>query len=53
LVKLDRSEPENRLPPLRVTTFTTPPPKRPYSADTPDVSTWTSWIASSMNRPFG
>ena len=27
------TRPENRLPPLRVITLTTPPPKRPYSAE--------------------
>src|SRR5215475_7078424 len=27
-----RNDPENRLPPLCVTTFTTPPARRPYSA---------------------
>ncbi len=53
LVKLERNAPENRLLPLFVITLTTPPLKRPYSADTPDVSTWTSWIASSMNRALG
>ena len=32
-----------------VITLTTPPPKRPYSAEIADVSTCTSSIASSMN----
>ena len=41
------------LPPLLVTMLTTPPEKRPYSAEMPDVSTCVSSIASSMNRLFG
>ena len=53
LVKFERNAPENRLPPLLVMTLTTPPQKRPYSAEMPEVSTWTSSIASSMNRLFG
>ena len=39
LVKFERNAPENRLPPLFVITLTTPPPKRPYSAEIPEVST--------------
>ena len=53
LVRFVRNAPDRTLPPLRVMTFTIPPLKRPYSAEMPDVSTWTSWIASSMNRLFG
>jgi hypothetical protein len=31
----------------------TPPVKRPYSAEMPEMSTCVSWIASSMNRFCG
>src|SRR5262249_59282643 len=48
-----RNAPEKMLPPLRVTTLTTPPPKRPYSALMPDVRICASWTPSSMKRPFG
>ena len=37
-------------PPRLVTTLTTPPEKRPYSAEMPEVSTCVSSMASSMNR---
>ena len=33
--------------------LTTPPLKRPYSAEMPEVSTWVSSMASSMNRLCG
>ena len=33
--------------------FTTPPPKRPYSAEIPEVRIWVSWMASSTNRFCG
>ncbi len=47
-----RKLPEKLFPPLLVTTLMTPPEKRPYSAEMPDVSTWVSSIASSMNKLF-
>ena len=53
LRRLTRPLPENLLPPLFVIAFTTPPLKRPYSAEMPDVSTCVSSIASSMNRFCG
>ena len=37
--KLLRKLPENVLPPLLVIMLITPPEKRPYSAEIPDVST--------------
>ena len=40
----------NRLPPDLVMTLTTPPPKRPYSAEMPALATVVSWTASSMTR---
>jgi len=46
--KLVRNPPAKTLLPLFVTTLTTPPAKRPYSALTPDESTCTSSIPSSM-----
>ena len=48
LFSVSRNEPLKRLPPDLVMMFTTPPPKRPYSAETPAVATVVSWIASSM-----
>src|SRR5687768_1017749 len=48
-----RQLPENVLPPLLVTALTTPPLKRPYSAEMPEVSTVVSSMASSMNRFCG
>ena len=45
-----RNEPLKSLPPDLVSTLTTPPPKRPYSAEMPPVATVVSWMASSMNR---
>ena len=51
--KLTRPLPENALPPLLVMALTTPPVKRPYSAEMPEVSTCVSSIASSMNRFCG
>ena len=50
MLKLTRSEPEKSLPPDLVMTFTTPPVKRPYSAEIPDVEAVVSEIASSMKR---
>ena len=47
-----RNDPWNWLPPLLVITLTTPPPKRPYSAEMPEVRTCVSSMASSMNRLF-
>src|SRR5215471_21567368 len=51
--RFTRKLPENRLPPLLVMALTTPPEKRPYSAEIPDVSTCVSWIASSMKTFCG
>src|SRR5450830_9336 len=48
-----RNEPENWLPPDFVTVLTTPPVKRPYSAETELTDVVVSWIASSMKRVFG
>ena len=53
LVSSSRTLPENRSPPLLVTAFTTPPEKRPYSADKPEVSVCVSAMASSTNRFCG
>src|SRR6185436_3418967 len=53
LLTPSRYEPLNWLPPDLVIAFTRPPPKRPYSAEIPDVETVVSWIASSMNRLTG
>jgi hypothetical protein len=39
--------------PLRVIALTTPPEKRPYSAEIPDVRTCVSSMASSMKRLCG
>ncbi len=50
LSKLVRNEPCTSLPPDLVSVLTTPPAKRPYSAEIPDVDVVVSWIASSMNR---
>src|SRR5262245_9802206 len=41
------------LPPDLVTRFTTPPLKRPYSAETPPTDTVVSWMASSIYRGYG
>ena len=46
-----RTLPASRLPPLLVTAFTTPPLKRPYSAEIAPVRICVSSIASSMKRP--
>src|ERR1051325_988448 len=51
--KLTRQLPAKVLPPLRVTALITPPEKRPYSALMPEVTVWTSCMASSMNRLNG
>src|SRR4030081_3222902 len=48
LVKVVRNDPENRLLPDFVIGLTTPPAKRPYSAEMLPVWTVVSWIASSM-----
>src|SRR5712671_2994296 len=45
-----RNDPLILLPPDFVIMLTTPPPKRPYSAEMAPVDTFVSWIASSMNR---
>ncbi len=45
-----RNEPEKSLPPDLVRTLTTPPEKRPYSAEMPAEAVVVSWIESSMNR---
>ena len=50
LVIVSRNEPLNWLPPDLLTMLTTPPPKRPNSADTPAVATVVSWMASSITR---
>src|SRR5262245_27005977 len=52
-VRFNRRLPENVLPPLLVIALIAPPEKRPYSAEIPEVSTWVSAIASSMNRFCG
>ena len=52
-VNVVRNEPLNALPPDFVTVFTTPPVKRPNSADTDEVDVVVSAIASSMKRLFG
>src|SRR4051812_27112114 len=41
-VRFVRNAPENEFPPLRVIMLTTPPLKRPYSGEIPDVRTCTS-----------
>ena len=51
-VMLSRMLPEKLLPPRLVTMLITPPEKRPYSAEMPDVSTCVSSIASSMKTLF-
>src|SRR5216684_5754875 len=48
-----RSEPLNWLPPDLVSVETTPPVKRPYSAEMPPVKIVVSWMASSMKRLCG
>src|SRR5262245_55562964 len=53
LSRFMRQLPENVLPPLLVTALMTPPLKRPYSAEMPEVSTCVSSIASSTNRFWG
>ncbi len=52
LFNVSRSDPLNRLPPDFVTTLTTPPPKRPYSAEMPEVAMLVSCTASSMYRSY-
>src|SRR5688572_3668651 len=52
-VKLSRSDPPNSFPPDFVIVLTTPPVKRPYSAEIPPVRMVVSWMASSMNRLCG
>ena len=49
LVNVTLNEPATVLPPDRVIALTTPPAKRPNSADTPDVETVVSCSESSMN----
>ncbi len=48
-----RKLPWKRLPPLFVTALITPPEKRPYSAEIPEVMIETSCSASSMKRFVG
>ena len=50
--RLRRTLPEKMLPPRLVTILITPPEKRPYSAEIPDVRTCVSSIASSMKTLF-
>src|ERR1051326_149238 len=47
-VSESRIDPEKSLPPDFVIVLTTPPVKRPYSAEMPPLRTVVSWIASSM-----
>ncbi len=49
-MKFARKLPENWFPPFLVTALMTPPLKRPYSAEMPEVRIWVSSIASSMKR---
>ena len=51
--RLLRSDPLNSLPPDLVIVETTPPVKRPYSAEMPPVMMVVSWIASSINSESG
>src|SRR5664279_3805987 len=53
LLSVVRREPLNALPPDFVIAFTTPPVKRPYSAEMAAVDVVVSWIASSMKRLYG
>ncbi len=53
LVRLSRKEPCNSLPPDLVIVLTTPPEKRPYSAEMPETEVVVSSMASSMNRSNG
>src|SRR5258706_14761735 len=53
LFNVTRSEPEKLLPPDFVIVLTTPPWKRPYSAETLDVEVVVSAMASSMKRGLG
>src|SRR3954468_9725535 len=48
-----RNDPLKRLPPDLVIALTSPPPKRPYSAEIPAVATVVSCSASSMNSVNG
>ena len=48
--RLVRSEPWISLPPDLVMVLTTPPVKRPYSAEMPETEAVVSWMASSMKR---
>src|SRR4029450_6224734 len=50
LLNVVRSDPLKAFPPDFVIMFTTPPPKRPYSAEIAPVGAFVSWIGSSMNR---
>ncbi len=52
-VSVVRNDPENELPPDFVIVFTTPPVKRPYSAEIEDEEVVVSWIASSTKRLYG
>src|SRR6185436_16989726 len=53
LLNVVRNDPLRPLPPDFVIAFTTPPVKRPYSAEMPDVATVVCSIASSINRSNG
>ena len=53
LVRFARKLPENVSPPFFVMALTTPPVKRPYSAEMPDVRICVSSMASSMKRLSG
>ena len=50
LLSVTRNDPEKLLPPCFVMALMTPPVKRPYSAETPEVIVVVSWIESSMKR---
>ncbi len=53
LSRLTRKEPLKLLPPDFVIALITPPVKRPYSAEMPELDVVVSAIASSMKRLFG
>src|SRR5262245_25012627 len=52
-MSVSRMDPLKRLLPDLVSTLTTPPPKRPYSAEMPVDDTVVSSIASSMYKSYG
>ena len=53
LVRFPRKLPEKVFPPRLLTALITPPEKRPYSAEMPEVRTCVSSMASSMKRSCG